>query len=468
MNLLPFRIGAGALVACAVVVVSGAALAQDKPILNPSGSEVYDRPSSGPEGTPPTTGPAPSRTVRPSVPTQATATGKPFEVGSFLLYPELVANWMYDSNVFYTNQAIGDHAMIYSPAVWLQSNWSRHALNFYASSDITRYSNYTSEDTTDWRVAVEGRHDINPDTNVYGGYRRGKEHQDRESPDFRNGIGPTTYMQDRAYGGFFRQFDRFSVRIAGTWQHLDYDDMPFLRGSGGPGIINNDDRDRDQYTGGVRVGYEMSPRLEPYVLVAVDNRRYDNRPDDAGFYRNSDGQRYIGGVRWNVPKTLKVDVFGGYMKQDYDDPALKDVSTPTFGGSLLWAATSKLRISAQMDRTIEETTLGQQVSPGPPPVNISASSYTNTYTSVGGNYRLTDKFVLQGHMSYSEAKYNVTDARLDRTDDYYGAGAGVVYRVARDFYIDVNYGYRNLHSSAAGENFIKRQTYVGLAFPLSH
>lgn len=456
----------GALALIASVACSGMVAAQDKPILNPSAGEVYERPSQGPEGTPPATGPAPSRTVRPAVPAQ-TPTGKPFEIGSFLLYPELVANWMYDSNLFYTNQAVGDHAMIFSPAFWLQSNWGRHALNFYASSDITRYSNFATEDTTDWRLSAEGRYDIDPDTNVYGGLRRGREHQDRESPDFRNGISPTRYYQDRAYGGFFKQFDRVSVRVAGTWQHLDYDDVAAITGSG-LNIINNDDRDRDQYTGGVRVGYEVSPRIEPYVLLAVDNRRYDNTPDDAGFFRNSDGQRYIGGARWNVPKTLKLDVFAGYMKQDYDDPRLKDVSTPTFGGSLVWAATDKLRISVNADRTVEETTLGQQVSPGPPPVIISASSYTNTYVSAGGNYRLTNEIVLQGNVSYSEAKYNVTDATLDRTDDYYGAGVGLVYRVARNFYVDVNYGYRNLHSSVPGENFIKRQTFVGLAFPLSN
>lgn len=456
----PFRIGASTLLAFAAV--SGAALAQDKPILNPTTPEVYERPSQGPEGAPSPTGPAPSRTVRPGLPTQP-ATGKPFEIGSFLFYPELVANWMYDSNVFYTNQAVGDHALIFSPAFWLQSNWGKHALNFYASSDSTRYSNYTTEDTDDWRVSAEGRYDIDPDTNVYGGLRRGYEHQDRESPDFRNGLSPTRYYQDRAYGGAFKQFDRVSVRVAGTWQHLNYKDVPAITGAGLQ-IINNDDRDRDQYTAGVRVGYEVSPRVEPYVLLAVDNRRYDNKPDDAGFYRNSDGQRYIGGVRWNVPKTLKLDVFGGYMKQDYDDPGLKDVSTPTFGGSLLWAATPKLRVSVNADRTIEETTLGQLFSG----TIAGASSYTNTYVSVGGNYRLTNELVLQGNVSYSEAKYNVTDARLDRTDDYYGAGVGLVYRVARNFYVDVNYGYRNLHSSAPGENFIKRQTFIGLAFPLSN
>jgi hypothetical protein len=251
------------------------------------------------------------------------------------------------------------------------------------------------------------------------------------------------------------------VRIGGTWQHLDYEDVPFIPTSLVPRFINNDDRDRSQYTGGVRVGYEISPRVEPYVQVAFDNRRYDNQPDDASFSRNSDGGRYLAGVRWNVPKKLKLDAFGGYMSQNYSDPRLQSVSTPAFGASLMWAALTDLTVSAYLDRTVEETTLTQTLATGE---ILAASSYTNTYTSIGANYRLTGKLVLQGNVSYSEAKYN----GLPRNDDYYGAGAGLIYKLSKNAYIDLSYAYRNLHSSVPAENFIKRQTFLGLAFPISN
>ena len=451
---------AAVMAACALA--SGALLAQDKSIVTTPDREIGETPTQGPEGLPPRPGPAPGRAVRPGDASQPSDDQrKPIQVGSFLLYPELVANWMYDSNVFYTNRAIGDHATIFSPAVWLQSNWTQHALNFYGSADITSYNTYTVEDTTDWRVAVEGRYDFNPDTNVYGGYRHGREHQDRESPDNRNGIKPTIYYQDRAYAGFFKQFDKISVRIGGTWQHLDYEDTPFITTTGTPRLINNDDRDRSQYTGGVRVGYEISPRIEPYVQVALDNRRYDNQPDDGGFYRNSNGGRYLAGVRWNVPKKLKLDAFAGYMNQNYDDARLQSVSTPAFGASLVWAALTNLTLSGYLDRTIEETTLTQTLPSGD---LVSASSYTNSYLSVGANYRLTGNWVLQGNVSYSEAKYN----GLPRTDDYYGFGGSVIYKLSKNAYIDLSYAYRNLHSSVPTENFIKRQTFLGIAFPISN
>ena len=448
-------------------VLSAVAQAQDKSVAPSADTQLAAPQQQEPEGTPPLPGPAPSRAIRPMQTVQSAETGtKPFEVGSFLFYPEIVANWMYDSNVFYTNRAIGDHAMVFSPAFWLQSNWTQHALNFYASSDITQYANYSTENTADWRASVEGRYDLNADTNVYGGYRRGKEHQDRESPDNRNGIKPTIYYLDRAYAGFFKQIDRFSVRIGGTWLHLNYDDVAFLPGSGSgiPRLINNDDRDRSQYTGGIRLGYELSPRVEPYVQIALDNRRYTYTPDDNGYYRNSDGMRYLAGVRWNLPKKLKLDAFAGYMSQKYTDPRLQPVSTPAFGAALLWAPITDLKISGYLDRTIEETTLAQTVDPtAVPPTTIAASSYTNTYASLGANYRLTGRLVVQGNISYSQAKYN----GMPRTDDYYGFGGGLVYQVDKSVYVDISYAYRNLHSSVPTENFIKRQTFIGLAFPLS-
>ena len=113
--------------------------------------------------------------------------------------------------------------------------------------------------------------------------------------------------------------------------------MNFVTGSGAINIINNDDRDRWQYTGGVRLGYEVSPRIEPYLQLAVDNRRYDATLDDLGYQRDSNGRRYLVGIRWNIPRKVKLDAFAGRLKQDYADARFNDVSAPLAGAALVWA-----------------------------------------------------------------------------------------------------------------------------------
>ena len=445
------------------------AMAQD--VRNAAPAETSSTPPvpSGEKMTPPEAarpGAAPGRTVKAE---RAPAAGTPIQWGSFLVYPEVDLTYFYDDNVFYSNDPeIGDHALVLSPALWVQSNWAQHALNFYAAVDSTSYNRFETEDTDDYRFSAEGRYDFSANTNAYGGARYSQDHEDRESPDARNGLLPTIYRQYRYYGGFFHQVDRLSIRIAGTANRLDYDDVPFLSG-GGIQIINNDDRDRWQYTGGVRVGYEVSPRFEPYLQVAVDNREYDDLADqtDASappapqYEKSSKGQRYLVGMKWNVPRTVKLDAFAGLLKQNFDDARFSDVSKPVFGGALLWAITADTRLSAYLDRTLEETAV--TYTPAPNDVR-HASSYLNTYASAGVNHRLTQAWSLRADLSKSEVDYQ----NIDRTDDYYGATVGVGYRLHPNVFLDLSHSYRKLDSSLPGEDFKKRITYMRVAIPLSH
>jgi len=462
MNPIPRR---GLVTLCGAALAAAclwpaAAVAQQEPIKAPDTSATLPAPAASVEPDTATPGSAPGRTLKPSEP--VVAAGTPFQAGSFLIYPEIDATWFYDDNVYYSNSApISDHASVFSPALWAQSNWTRHALNFYAAWDSTRYQRNGSEDSDDWRVSAEGRYDINADTNVYGGMRFSQDHEDRESPDTRNGVTPTRYYQRRYYGGFFRQMNRFSLRIAGTAQHLNYDDVNFVTGSGAINIINNDDRDRWQYTGGVRLGYEVSPRIEPYLQVAVDNRRYDAALDDLGYERDSDGKRFLVGMRWNLPRKLKLDAFVGQLKQDYADPRFNDVSAPVAGAALQWALGRRTILTAYLDRTVEETTVTYTPTPG----NVLvSSSYVNTYLSAGVEHRFSDK--LSGRINGSVSR--VAYEGFDRDDDYKGGNIGLVYRLHRNLFLDFNLAARKLESSLPSEDFTKRMAFVRLAVPLSH
>lgn len=405
-------------------------------------------------------GAAPGRALK--LPQQTIASGTPLQAGSFLVYPEIDVTWLYDDNLYFSNTApVSDHAVIYSPALWVQSNWARHALNFHAAADATRYNNYSAENSDDYRLSAEGRYDFSSDSNIYGGIRVSNDHEDRESPDARNGLTPTRYQQHRYYGGIFKQLDRWWVRVAGTAQQLDYHDVNFQTGSGAINIINNDDRDRWQYTGGVRVGYELSPRIEPYAQIAFDNRRYKDAVDDLGYRRDSNGERYLIGVKWNMPKLLKLDAFAGWLRQDYEDARLATVSSPVAGAALLWAVANRTTLSAYLDRTVEETTVSQTVAPG---VIIVSSSYLNTYLSLGVNHRLNDKWSVRAGGSVSRTDYQ----GLDRTDDYYGANIGFVYHIHRNLLLDVDLSHRELQSSIPTEDFKKHVLFVRLAIPFSN
>ncbi len=406
-------------------------------------------------------GKAPDRVPTPASPTSAV--GTPFSVGSFLIYPELDTSWMYDSNVYFLSNdtRLSDRAWIFSPSIRAQSNWVKHELDFHASVDSTRYSTYTSENSNDFHLSTEGRYDFSADTNVYGGVHFAQEHEDRESPSARNGLTPTQYHQLRLYGGVFHQFGRVSVRVAGTAQQLVYNNVDFLSSSGAVNIINNSDRNRWQYTGGVRVGYEITPRVEPYIQVAFDRRRYESMLDDLGYERDSNGMRYLAGVRWNIPRVLKLDAFAGWLQQNYRDPRFVDVTAPVVGTALQWAPTDRTTVSAYLDRTVEETTVTSTPSPD---VLLVSSSYLNTYASLGVDHRLTDKLTLRGTGSVSHVAYK----GIPRSDDYYGATIGMVYQFHRNLFLDLSVTARRLNSGVPTESFNQYTVMARVAIPFSH
>jgi len=425
-----------------IVTFTPVTLAQDAPPA-PSTAPGLKPPPSVP-GPAPGRAPVPRREPEPSAPA--------YRAGSFLLYPDIVLTEFYDSNVFYTNSIkLSDWATVLTPSLYGESDWARHSVTFQLGWEGTRYNEYESEDTDDYRASLEGRYDISVDTNVYGGFRYSRDHEDRESPDARNGFRPTIFYAKRGYAGVYHQFSRFSVRIAATILGLNFEDTPFLNG-----IINQDDRDRTHYTGGARFGYELSPRSELFLQAAIDNRRYKTTPDDLGFFRDSDGQRWLIGARLNRPGKVKAELFGGYLRQDYEDPRLADVSKPAFGANVLWQALPETTVSFYVDRTVEETTVFT-LSP-----LRSASSYLNTYAGIGVDHRLADQFGLYGSASFARVDYQ----GIDRRDDYPSVAAGLSYTLSRHFIVDTSIRYRWLDSSIPGEDFAKRQVFVRLIIPL--
>ena len=398
-------------------------------------------------------GPAPGRKIIPQK-EPAAPSSQAYQIGSFLVYPEVVLSEMYDDNVYATqSNRISDFATIVSPAVWFQSNWKKHVLKFEVGADSARYHSQTSQNSNDYRYSIEGRYDINPQTNVYGGVRRAQEHEDRESPDFRNGFFPTLYHSIKGYAGVFRQFEKLSVRLGGTAQKLEFDNVPFSFG-----VINNSDRNRMLYTGGARIAYELSPKSEVYLQTAVDDRRYQNKPDDAGYIRDSNGERLLVGTRVNLPRKLRADVFVGHMTQRYQDFRLGTVSTPMLGANVNWYQSDSTTLSAYLDRTIEETTVFQTI-----PVTLPASSYVNSYGALTLDHKYSSKLSASANLSYSRNAFQ----GFPRIDNYGGVGAGAVYQLGKGLFLDASFQHRWLRSDFTPENFDRNILFLRLAFALS-
>ena len=88
------------------------------------------------------------------------------------------------------------------------------------------------------------------------------------------------------------RFGRLSTTLQGgaVWQY--YDDVELAGG----GEEDNSDREYVEPEAALRVGYEASPALQPFVEAAYPPRFHFEDRDRNGFDRNSDGYRVEAGV----------------------------------------------------------------------------------------------------------------------------------------------------------------------------
>jgi hypothetical protein len=344
-------------------------------------------------------------------------------LGSFFLYPKLVVEEVYNDNIFATeNDTEDDFITVIAPEVSLESNWTRHALNFATGLQKAFYADNDDEDYLDYFASFDGRIDVTRDIGLTGGTAYARRHEDRSDPNDADGEEPTEFDQIDSFLEYDHRFGRFRTTVDGSFRRLDFDDVK--------GGINNDDRDRNIYGGGLRLGYEVARQYEAFVRGEGNVREYDETPDDAGRDRDSHGYQVVGGVALDLGGLLFGDVFVGYLDQTFPDANEDDVSGFTFGGVLDWNVTPITTITTRVTRDVRETT------------EDDASAYLSTLGGVTVDHELLRNLILSATASITHNDYEGSG----REDLVYAAGAGARYLMNRYFYVTL--GYRFLRRSS--------------------
>lgn len=312
-------------------------------------------------------------------------------VGSFLLYPSATLTVMSDDNIYGTRTSESrDVVTTVTPSVVARSNWDKHRLNLNAGVSADMYDKYSTEDVTDWWVGADGRYDLGERTNVFAGARASFEHEDRASFESRlaGGSEPTTYDSTHMHVGAAHKFDKLNLRAAYVEEALDFNNPAGMAAG-----TSNDDRDRTLRSVAVRAGVPVSERNELFVQAASDERKYDRTLDDNLFQRSSDGHRVSVGINSKLAENMQIEGFAGEMQQDYDDPRFATVTKPYYGGRFSWQPDNRTRVTASLDRAINETTLA------------NASSYVETSVTGRVEREIGPKTVFSANLTHSEGDY---------------------------------------------------------------
>lgn len=340
---------------------------------------------------------------------------------------------IYSDNIFVTrNDRTSDWITVFDPGASLSLNRSGIDASLKGGINLGRYATHSSEDYTDFFLTATGRFRLDSATTLLGGAQYDWTHESRESPDAVNGLVPTKYRTGDYWIGLLRGFGPVSVRLGATANTYRYDNVV-----SSAGIIDNHDRNRDEYEIGARVTYRISPRFEPFVQAYWVDREYETALDDLGFQRSSTGYRAAAGLASKVTDTLSGEAYAGLIGQLFDDPRFADIAAPGFGAKLTWHAQSGTNLSTFVDRSVEETTLA------------GASSFLRTAAGATIEQQVRPDLLADAHFYYSQNAYQDVQ-RIDHVSD---AGAGLRYFFVPRLYVGVDYSFRHRVSNTSLSEF---------------
>jgi len=281
------------------------------------------------------------------------------EAGSFVIKPGAWVEVIYNDNIYVAvdkEREEEDVITILRPYVNVESDWSRHALRLSADGAFGFYGDNDGEDLDagenyiDYNTSLDGRYDIMTKTYLIGGGHYRQKHHDRGDFNFPTAvIEPIEYSDAGGYVGFIRRLGKITLDVEATAKMLDYDDGENEAGF----VVDQDYRDRMEYGGNVRIGYEFVPDYLAFVEGGTDIREYEEEFAEG---RNSKGYYAILGTSLDISGKTKGEIYAGYMTREYEDDATYDeINGVMLGGKLLWNVTELTSLIAKGTRSIEET-----------------------------------------------------------------------------------------------------------------
>jgi hypothetical protein len=360
-------------------------------------------------------------------------------LGSFVLLPELTLQEQYETNIFFTeNNEEDDFITRVMPGATLRSDWNNHQLTLETGADLGFYASNTDEDFQDYFVGASGRVDIKRSTQLNLRTRYRRAHESRESPDDADAVAgmrvadePTELDVYSAGASLRHDFGRLNGTLGGTFDRLSFQDPDAIGG----GSINEHERDRNVYEGTLRVGYEIQPEYEAFVLGSYNVREYDGL--EGGVDRDSDGYGIAVGMQVDFGGIVFGDFFAGFREQSYDDSTLNDLNGFGAGADITWNVTGLTTITGSLLGDIRETTSagasGRQVATG----------------EIGIDHELRRNIIVGANIIGVRDDYE----GINRTDWVYGAGADATYLINRYLRAGAEYEFRERDGESSTDDF---------------
>lgn len=378
---------------------------------------------------------------------------------TFVAFPSVGVELLHTDNVFETQGArVGDSALEFTPALELRSDWESHAMTIGFRADATRFFRRHLANTTDYELYATGKIEIATTHTLDLRASHAELHEtnsiltDNLGRVFiSNTSQPPTYAVDHVRAEWAYQADRFLLRADAEPRHLDFDNTPQANAS----PIIQSPRNRWEYDGHLRAGYEAFEGTVLYVEPGISLRRYDNGPADfpqlAGRVedRNSDGAQVLAGLTYNASAVTYLDFGVGYVERDYRNPNLPNVSGIAARGAMTWNPTDFITVGLGLRREVDEAT------------TFGVAGFFRTAVSSSLDYEYDYNKIVQATLEYAHDQSINRPGFTENINDF-RVGLTGVYLINEYAKAKIGYRYEDLTSTVSQQSFRESQVFIHL------
>ena len=328
------------------------------------------------------------------------------------------------------------------------SDWSLHQLSISAAGVWQTNIGGSGETKPTANVDAKLRLDVDRLTiaNLTAGYGFARE----SSTDPNSIVGATTQSGIHTFKGgadVTREFGDFRGTVAGTVTRNVYTAATLADGT----LFSMSDRNQTTAEGRVRLGYQISPALIPFVEASIGRAISDQTLDRNGYNRNANTYAAKAGVELDFTEKLRGEVAAGYKQVRYFDARLSKIDAFTVDGKVDWSPIRGTDVNFTLTTGIDPSTVA----------GVSGSTYYTVGAAV--SQQMIDNLVATLGGATTFRHFSPTGVASDQTE--WAANAGLTWSFSRYMelagtvawnYTDVKTGTDTRSWSAIAELRVKR------------
>ena len=224
-----------------------------------------------------------------------------------------------------------------------------------------------------------------------------------------------------------------------------YDNLPLVGG----GTENNADREYVEPGLTLRLGYELSPAIMPFIEAGYSSRIHKLTVDRNGLQRNSYGLSAKAGVAISMSDIWSGELALAYDYRNYNDPTLAAIGMLGLEGTLTWKPTKITTVTLTTATSIGEASA------------VGVSGVRNYDVTLEAQHKFRENLTgtLTGTLNW--------DRNVGAADDLaLSAKAGFSYAFNRNVELTGSYQFTKFIAGVPTSSYIEHRLVSGLRFKL--